>query len=90
MKLKEMVEIAKQARKASTSEGSLCTSTATSFFTYKAHGEAEEKGEAGAMPGGSSFHALQTLTYPDTEEQRHEGYNDQEEEEEEEEPGTPV
>lgn len=51
---------------------------------------AEEKWEAGAMPGGSSLHALQPLTYPDTEEQRHEGYNDQEEEEEEEEPGAPV
>lgn len=33
MKLKEMEEMAKQARKTSTSEGSLCVSTATSFFT---------------------------------------------------------
>lgn len=36
MKLKEMEEMAKQARKTSTSEGSLCVSTATSFFTCAA------------------------------------------------------
>lgn len=33
MKLKEMEEMAKQTRKTSTREGSLCASTATSFFT---------------------------------------------------------
>lgn len=33
MKLKEMEEMAKQSRKTSTREGSLCVSTATSFFT---------------------------------------------------------
>lgn len=36
MKLKEMEETAKQTRKTSTSEGSLCASTATSFFTCTA------------------------------------------------------
>ena len=36
MKLKEMEETAKQARKTSTSEGSLCASTATFFFTCAA------------------------------------------------------
>lgn len=33
MKLKEMEEMAKQTRKTSTREGSLCASTATSCFT---------------------------------------------------------
>lgn len=33
MKLKEMEEMAKQTRKTSTREGSLCVRTATSFFT---------------------------------------------------------
>lgn len=36
MKLKEIEETAKQSRKTSTSEGSLCVSTATSFFTCAA------------------------------------------------------
>ena len=35
MKLKEMEEMAKQARKTSTREGSLCARTATSFFTCR-------------------------------------------------------
>lgn len=60
MKLKEMEEMAKQARKTSTSVGSLCASTATSFFTCVAgpgggRGEGH-KGHLRALWGGSLQH----------------------------------